>query len=294
MQALIKIFMIGILFLLTSCVWRSEEYQNFYAHLKQLHHHSWLKMQEEDYFLIILVEARHLDYTQTRKFFQSIAKHPNDGTKTGDVGHAWIYLQGWTNGQLIAIEGGHSGEIAEQPPRYFDGIMNYNDWGYANPTSKQRQSPRYEPNPIKYLRTVRKDGFFQEGAGGHRPTFAAKISLSEQQFKRILTFINTQYNYSYYALTGQQCCSFVAQIADLADLSLTSQTTMAIESTVWYGGRWIRLWEDPYYSVITFATPDVIERSLIEAVEEGKAEYALDWYLHKNRFKGSTKSLSLN
>lgn len=274
----LKILGIALLLACTSCTWRSEEYRNFYAHL-QRPHPPWPPMEESDHFLIILVEARHLDYTLTGKFFQSIAKHPSDGTKTGDVGHAWIYLSGWHKGKPIVIEGGHSGEVEKQPPRYFDGLMNYNDWGYANPSRDQCLCPRYEPNPVKYLWTVRKDGFFQRGSGRHRPTFAAKISISQDQFDSLLNFVR-HYPYRYYALTGQQCSTFVVQAAAVAGLSLVSETTMSIEPQVLYGGRRIQLWESPLYSTITFATPDVVEKSLIKAVEEGKAEYALDWYTH--------------
>jgi hypothetical protein len=256
-----------LLLLLTSCVWRSEEYRQFYAHL-QRPRAFWRPMQEDEYFLVILVDARHLDYTQTDKFLHSVAKHPSDGSKTRDVGHAWIYLQGKWQGQRLIIEGGHSGEREEYPPRYFDGLMNYHEEGYAN--------------PIEYLWTVREDGFFQKGSGGHRPTFAAKVSLTQGQFYRILRFIHPRYYpYQHYSLLGPQCSSFVTQVAALAGLNLSSHVTMHLAPRVCYGGRIIRLWQDPHYATITFSTPDVIEKSLMNAVKEGKAEYALDWYLNK-------------
>ncbi|MBZ0110280.1 MAG: hypothetical protein K8F52_16650 [Candidatus Scalindua rubra] len=44
------------------------------------------------------------------------------------------------------------------------------------------------------------------------------------------------------------------------------------------GGKEYRLWTDPRYSNLKLSTPDIIERSLIHAVMEGRAEYALDWY----------------
>jgi hypothetical protein len=239
-------------------------------------------MREDDYFLIILVDACHLDYTDACQFFQSVAVHPN-GSRRGDVGHAWIYLQGKCgDGRLFVLEGGHSGERIEPPARYFDGIMNYNDWGYANPSREQIRHPRYEPNPIKYLWTMREDGFFQKGSGGHCPTFAAKISLSREQFEEILSFVRpSQYPYRNYALMGPQCCTFAAQVAALAGLSLKTQTVMHISPAIYYGKTWIRLWEDPCYSTLVFSTPDVLEKSLIEAVNNGKAEYALDWYLQQ-------------
>lgn len=271
---------IALLLILSSCVWRSEEYYHFYTYL-QKPHSSWQSMQEEDYFLIILVDARHLDYTHASRLFHSIAKHPSDGSKNGDVGHAWIYLQGYHQGRRIVLEGGHSGEIEEHPVRYFDGIMNYQEWGYANPTTEPMLCPRYEPNPIKYLWTRRKDGFFQQGSGGHRPTFAAKFSLTPQQFEQILHFVQPcHYPYEEYALLGSQCSSFVTQVAALVGLTLHSEITMRVTPYFYYSKTKIRLWEDPRYAFLTFATPDRVEKSLLQAVERGEAEYALDWYLN--------------
>lgn len=278
MRAILKISWIIFLVLLSSCIGRSADYCHFYAHLHRPHA-KWSSMQEDEYFLIILVEARHLDYSRTDAFFHSVAKHPSDGSKTGDVGHAWIYLQGKCNGKVIAIEGGHSAERDREIPRYFDGIMNYNDWGYANPTDEQKLCPRYEPNPVKYLWTTREDGYFQKGTGGHQPTFAAKVSLSDEQFTDILNFIHPcHYLYRYYALTEQQCSSFVVQVAALAGLSLEAQTSIKIAPNVYFGGRQVRFWENSCYATIHFPTPDVVEKSLMHAVETGQAEYALDWY----------------
>lgn len=244
-------------------------------------------MEPSDYFLVLLVDARHLDYTSGNKFFKSVAKHPSDGSKNRDVGHAWIYLQGKRNGQTIVIEGGHSGERMEEPARYFDGLVNYNLWGSANPTDEEFHKPCYEPNPVRYLWTAREDGFFQKGSGGHRPTFAAKVSLTRRQFEQILYFIHpSRYPYHEYALVGRQCSSFVTQVAKIAGLQLASHTIMNISPRMNYGRQQIRLWEDPCYSTIEFATPDVIEKSLIQEVEEGRAEYALKWYLNNITTKG--------
>lgn len=276
-------FALVLLLLCISCTCRSREYQDFYAHL-QTFQTPCQPMQEEDYFLILLVDACHLDYTDAYQFFQSVAVHPDNRTNRGDVGHAWIYLQGKCNGRTFVLEGGHSGEVEEPPARYFDGIMNYNDWGYANPTREEMRHARYEPNPIKYLWAIREDGFFQKYSGGHRPTFAAKISLSQHQFERILSFIRpSNHSYRNYALIGPQCCTFAAEVAALAGLSLATQTSMRIEPCLYYGKTWIRLWEDPCYSKMVFSTPDVLEKSLMMAVDNGEAEYALDWYLEKRR-----------
>lgn len=272
------VFRFILIFILSSCIPRSEDYRNFYAHLR----HTRLlgkATEPSDYFLVILVDAQHLDYTDPCKFFHSVAKHPNNCSKEGDVGHAWIYLQGRHNGKLFTLEGGHSGERESPPARYFDGLMNYHEWGYANPTQEQLKYPRYEPNPVKYLWTERNDGFFQKGSGGHLPTFAAKITLTQEQFARILAFIRPKnYPYARYALTGPHCTTFVTQVAEIAGLNLNSYMTMDISSKAFFGGMWMRLWEDPFYATFMLPTPDVLEKSLIRAVERGEAENAMQWY----------------
>lgn len=266
-----------ILLFFSACVCRSKEYRDFYSHL-QKPHSPWPLMQPTEYFLIILVDARHLDYTKGENFCHSVAKHPSDGSKNGDVGHAWIYLQGKRGEQIITFEGGHSGERGDDnTAKYFDGIMNYNDFGQTDRVVEPFYRC-YEPNPIKYLWHIREDGFFQRHSGGHRPTFAAKISLSPEKFEKIFRFIQS-YPYKYYSLLGSQCSSFVTQIAEVAGFPLESEISMKILPRIYYGGRWVRLWENPSYATLTFATPDMIEKSLISAVESGKAEYALPWYL---------------
>lgn len=285
-----KFRLLGILifFFLAACTHRSAEYHHFYSHL-QTFQPPCRGMQEDDYFLIILVDACHLDYTNTYQFFQSVAIHPSNGSTSSDLGHAWIYLQGkCKNGRTFVLEGGHSGEREVPPVCYFEGIMNYNDWGYANPTKEQLCHPRYEPNPIKYLWTMREDGFFQKGSGGHAPTFAAKITLSQKQFESILSFIRPRhYAYKYYALMGHQCCTFAAEVAALAGLQLDTQMTMRIAPSFYYRRAGIRLWADPRYSIMSFSTPDIVEKSLMQAVENGQAEYALDWYRDHSTLPGN-------
>lgn len=279
---------LGVLFLLllTSCTPLSREYQLFYSHLGGFRPSSSKAMVEDDYFLVILVDACHLDYTDACQFFKSVARHPMNRSRGDDVGHAWIYLQGKDEkGGVFSLEGGHSGELGDSPPRYFDGLMNYVEYGYADPTPEQKKKPRYEPNPIKYLWTVREDGIFEKGSGGHQPTFAAKVSLTREQFNKILSFIKPSvYPYQNYALIGPQCCTFVVQVAALAGMDLETEMKMSLSPSFFYGRTKVRLWEDPRYSSVAFSTPDLLEKSLIEAVKKGKAEYALDWYLSDQKF----------
>ncbi len=250
-----------LLVLLSSCTeYRSAAYREIYAHLnpKELQTQSpgSSQMEESDYFVILFVNARHLDYSANRAFLDSVAK-------TGDIGHAWIYLQGIIDHKAVSLTGGHSGELGIVQARYFDGIMNYYDFGRANITEKCQIPSRYEPNPVKYLWEVQHDGYFQYGSGGHKPTFWIKLNLTEEQFLKICRFI-ANYSYSEYSITGNQCSSFVAKIAALAGVHLECELTMEIQPGIEYNGCCIRLWTDPVYSRLTVSTPDVLERSMMQ------------------------------
>lgn len=259
-----KISLFVLLLFLSACSYspNSVAYRSQYDHLN-ITYSNCEPMQETSYFLVVLVEARHLDYSCPRSFFKTLAKHPSDGSKNGDVGHAWIYLQGNLNNELVCLEGGHSGELGFIQPRYMEGVFLNYEYG--------------QDNPISYLWECQRDGFFQSGSGRHYPTFAAKVDLTEDQFQRILRFAES-YDYSEYAITGNQCSSFAAQAAAFAGLNLDCEITMAVDPCLYIGGRKIGLWEDPVYSEITFSSPDILERSLMQAVVERRAEYALPWY----------------
>ena len=229
--------------------------------------------QNDEHYLIIYVDAPRLDYTSNHTVLRSIAKHPRNGSKAGDVGHAWIYLKGTLNLGPVVIEGGHSGELGIQQAKYFDGVMNYLDYGYHSPTREQKKCPHYEPNPIKYLWATQKDGFFQNGSGGHTPSYGIKIRITPEQFNAIWNSIQPEnYHYADYAITRNQCCSFVAQIATFAGLNLQYEKTIPIHPFLNFRGRRMQLWVDPQYASFTFGSPDVLEESLKKAVAEGKAE----------------------
>jgi len=250
--------LVPLLFFLSSCALTENSHKQ-YAHLNNIDFpHLPATMKTTDFFLIVLVDARHLDYSNGKSLLQSLAKH-------NDVGHAWIYLQGVVNGERIVVEGGHSGELGVFHPRYMEGVMDNIEAG--------------DPNPIKYLWETQKDGFFQKGSGNHSPTFAAKIDLTQKQFEGILTYINPKhFDYSNYAMTGNQCASFVAQIAQIADLSIACEVTVPIKKSLSIWGKRYVLWTDPWYSSLKISSPDVVERTLMHCVRSGQAEYALPWY----------------
>ncbi len=273
-----ELLLFALAVLLVGCATpKSQAYREMYAHLEQ-QLGSAKPMSWSDFFLVILVDAKHLDYTDCHSFITTVAKHPRDWSKEGDVGHAWVYLQGVIDGEPVFIEGGVSGERGLFQAQYLDGIMNYIDYGYANPTPEQLCNPRYEPNPVRYLWTTQHDGFFQWGPGRHRPSYAAKVELTEEQFLQTLQFIET-YDYSHYALVGSQCASFITQIGALNSLDLDTTVYLPLDSCIEIGGESMRLWTDPCFSLLPLSSPDMLERKLMELVAERQAEPALQWYL---------------
>lgn len=250
--------LIFILICLAGCsaVPTSSSYREFYAPADSPP--TSPSFTESPYYLVFLVEARHLDYTDPASFLRTLAKHPSDGSKNGDVGHAWIYLKGEE-----VLEGGQSGETGWYQPRYWEGVLDNIALGSRNPAS--------------YLFCNQCDGFFQEGNGGHWPTFAAKVNISKDEYEQINAFI-ASYPFQEYSLTERQCGSFVREIAHLVQIELQDEVSLAIPSTIWIREERCTLWEDERYSGLKFSSPDRIEMSLMQLVREGKGEAALPWY----------------
>lgn len=235
---------------------QAHPFAGMYAPFKQ--HYSFQKFQPSPCFLILLVDAPHLDYSSTLKLLKSIGKHPRNGCKDGTVGHAWIYLykDGWV------IEGGHSGETGVLQPKYFEGVMDLVECG--------------DPDPIKYLWAIQKDGFFQRGAGRHKPTLACGVHLDAGQYQNILKFIQG-YSFKDYSLRAKQCTSFVMEVAALAGLNLEGSIQIPISRRVRFNGD-ICLWSNPFYSNISMYSPDVLELSLLKVLQARRGADALSWY----------------
>jgi len=247
-----------LLVMISGCAWapRSPHYRAQYAHLKKVPSG---RMTPSDFQLVILVCARHLDYSHSQGLLKTVAKHPQDGSMSGDVGHTWVLLKG--AGEVI--EGGHSGELGIDEPKYFDGIMDLVDGG--------------DPNPVRYMHQTLHDGYFEEGAGGFSPTYAIKKELTQQQYQNIRRFME-QYDYTDYSLTNRQCIVFVTEIARMAGLQLKSRVKVPVAQYARVGNSHIKMWTHPNYAELELMSPDVLEKEMMEAVYRGEAEYALDWY----------------
>ncbi len=162
------------------------------------------------------------------------------------------------------FEGGQSGETGRFQPCYAEGVLE-------NAALQAR-------NPISYLWCSQCDGFFQQGNGGHRPTFAATVSLFAKSMKPYSILLET-YSFWEYNLQNHQCTTFVVEVARAIGISLEDKITIEIERQAPIQGRMVCFWNDPIYSSLTVGSPDVLERSLKQLVREGKAQNATCWYL---------------
>lgn len=224
----------------------------------------WIVAAEGPYYVIFLVNARHLDYSNCSSLLKTIAKHPSDGSKNGDVGHAWILLHG--DGEQL--EGGHSGERGVWQPRYWEGVLDNIYQGSAN--------------PVSYLWCTQCDGFFQQGNGGHLPTYAAKVGLTRVQYEKILQWI-AAYPFQDYAITGKQCASFVSGVAEVIGIQLETEVELPIAQWIYFDRNYWLMWSDPHYCSLRFGSPDRLERSLKALVKRRAAEDVTSWYRRTHR-----------
>ena len=263
---------IFLMLLLTGCSWkpRSVEYDRLYAYQREKRSRLCSPSMEKPY-LVVLVDARRLDYTCASSFFRTLTKHPSDGSKNSDVGHAWIYLAG----EEEESELGHSGELGEALPRYFEGVEYLLQSG--------------DPDPIRYLWCDLQDGFCQKGNGGHRPTYAAKFSLSQEEYQHLRQMIR-DYDFSGYSLTVHQCTHFVELILKEIGINVDAEIVVIIPEMLKMGNGKVRLRTNSRYREMSLSTPDMLERELVRLVSEGRAEDVRGWY---KKHHPQRKSLAL-
>ncbi len=218
-----------------------------------------------EYFLVVLVDARHLDYTTPENYFDTISQglffqqDPN-------TGHAWVVLAGKQDGKPWIFEGGHTGEFGLYAPRYFDEVVHL-AWD------------EHHPNPASYLFYVLPDGTLQYGSGGHKPTFAAAFSLTEKEYLRIRRLLTTDgYDFSRWGIRGPNCIRFAAACLASTGIEVNCQEKFELPRSFSYKGQEVLLWSDPVYSSFYVDTPELLEKRLWELVQHGKAVVATKWY----------------
>ena len=236
------------------------------------------RFRETPHFLVLLVHASGLEYQNHASLLRSLYKRSQ--LKGGFLGHSWVLLSGIENGHRRVVEAGLSPK-GEGSIQFFRGVLDLAEYGYVNPTEEQKRHPRHEPDPISCLWREQGNGHLQPASeAGVRPTYAAKVDLDPEQYRRIKAQLDPDLpSHKSFQLTGRQCSSFLVELAALAGISLKHQVTIPVPREVQVNGQPVRLWTDPRYSSITFSSPDVVQEELKRLVASGRAEDALPWYL---------------
>jgi len=248
--------MIRVLFLLvflTGCYRSSDPLQQCERLSRQF-------QGDKEYALVVLVDARHLDYSSPSSYLTTLSNTPLCHT-----GHAWILLIGKQGGHPWLFEGGHTGEFGRLAPRYFDELVEL--------------SRCKDPNPAKYLFSPLPDGQLEVGSGGHTPTFAAAFPITKESFERVMRLFEPDgYDFSQWGLRGPHCVHFVLSCLACIGVDLSCQKQIALPDSFTYEGEQISLWRDSAYATLTTETPELLEEQLVDRVLKGEALAATKWY----------------
>lgn len=246
----------------------SDEYSKRYAYLTEMRHD--VKdlpafAGQLDRYLVILVDARHLDYSSFEKFFLTM----NSGavfSREPTIGHAWVIIGERRGEKTWLFEGGHTGEFGGHVPRYFDEVLH-------------RAYTAEDPNPAKYFFFPLPDGQLQIGSGGHIPTFAVAIPISKEQLLRIQRLFEPDgYDFSQWSIQGPQCVRFVRTCLAVAGVDVSCIEKIPLPQSVQYRGEKRTLWRESTYSILSVETPDLLEKRLWELARAGRALVATQWY----------------
>ena len=212
-----------------------------------------------DCFLVILVDAKGIDYSTAQTFLQTMHKHPRGNKQDRSAGHAWLIL----SGPLTWTECGHTGEFGLDQPDYGDSIL--------------AALARKDPNPVACLWRDLQDGCKEYGSGGHQPTAAVRFDLTASQHEAIRDFVNS-YDYRSFSVRDRVCTHFVSRAAALAGVELGHLVTLNIPRQTSFQGKTVTWWTDSKFSRISFGSPDVLEKSLQLAIKHGLGQDVLKQY----------------
>jgi len=208
--------------------------------------------------LVVLVDAVGIDYATGEAFFRTMARHPRCRKQDHSVGHAWMILRG-----PVWVECGHTGEFGLDEPDLKDSLLG--------------ALKRNDPDPLACFWRPLTNGRFELGSGGHVPSAAVEFDLSPRQYEAIRKFIH-DYDYRMFCVRDRVCTHFVTQAAALAGITLGHRVTINIPKQAHFDGRLINWWTDAKYSRLTYGSPDVLEKSLKKAVENGVGRNVLEKY----------------
>jgi len=211
---------------------------------------------DEGYYLYILNEATHWDYSDTTSLLLSIRLRP--------LTHSWIILESPQD----RLEFGHTGNFGLEKLRYQEGVQQ---WDRDN-----------HPNPIAYLWQTMSDGQFQIGKPNRTPTFAWRMPITKRRYQAIYEYV-MQREYDQFSLRDNNCVDMVTDAAALAGINLIHRIRLTLPPETYILGRKLRAWTDPQYRILEYSTPDVLEADLRQLAQFGIGSDVTEWYLGLER-----------
>ena len=250
------------------CAKVNDVWQWRYSYLEELRAATEILPQfcpTDEYFLVVLVDARHADYSSPKAYLSTLTSSLIK-QHSPDPGHAWIVLCGKKDGKPWIFEGGHSVDCSLLTRNYIHDITGF--------TTSEK-----DPNPARHLFTPTKNGLFEYGPGENRPTFGAAIPLTEEGFERILKLFEADgYDFSRWGIEGPNCVQFALSCLASIGVEFDCEDTLPVPPSVSFFGKEFVLWSDPSYSSLSIKTPDLLEKRLWELVKSGTAYCATKWY----------------
>ncbi len=224
--------------------------------VKSSHHE--VAILKEEYLLIVAVDAKNFNYSDLGSYLTSLTLDEHR-----DVGHAWVALKGHINGMPVCLMGGHSGEFGQTAPRYLDTfyyLVKQND-----------------PNPVSALFKIRQDGVFEEGNGGHKPTFAVAFVLNKESFQKVLKLLERDgYDFASYNLLNHHCVHFAATCLAVAGFPVEVSSWYELPQRGEIFGIPVQLWSQKEYSGFELSTPETLEWALRDQVNRRNGVIAFD------------------
>ena len=257
-----------LIFAFLCCANVNEQRLWRYSYLGDLHQTIQTLPQycaQDQYFLVVLVDARHLDYSSPYRYLSTLSASFIT-ERAPDPGHAWIVLSGYKDGKPWIFEGGHSVNCNSLMGAYIRDVTGL----------LQTQS---DPNPVRHLFRVTEKGFFEYGSGENRPTFAAAIPLTKDGFDRICKLFDSDgYDFSQWGVRGPNCVQFALSCLATIGIELECYDVLPLPPSLSFLGKELPLWSDPQYASLALKTPDLLEKRLWELVKRGTALCATSWY----------------
>jgi len=206
---------------------------------------------DERYYLYILTETAHWDFSNAATLISSIRLRPGV--------HSWIILESPRN----RLEFGLTGDFGREKLRYYQGVIQ-----------RVRDG---DPNPIAYLWQTMSDGQLQTGRPNRPPTFVWRMAISRRRYQLIYEHV-MQRKYDRFGVRTDNCVDLAVETAALAGIHLIHHIRLTLPPEVKFGGRTMRIWTDPQYRILEFGTPQVLEVDLRQLVQMGIGGDATEWY----------------